>query len=299
MNIKNCKFGANIIFIISFSIITLLLKSSIVTLIFFTKYGLYQFSYAKILTDVVIVLAISIFVMLYYKTVINKDGIKGFTMSGKSHYIEWANITHVYTKKILLIDTIFIEENNKKIHIGLFGNFERFKICAEKFDKDNKLKYYLDCLTLHQIKSIKNNNKIIGLTGIIALILLLNIIAYTNLSWYPDRMLQIVQKTVEIKKAQIPRQLGEGILLENIILFPEQKQTEYTYILDSQCDEKFFDNNIRNVIENLIKTDFCNNKKAINYLNYGFSEIHNFHYLGCDEKSLISKILVDQAFCNN
>ena len=51
MNIKNCKFGASIAFIISVCLIILFLKSSFVTLILFKKYGLYQFAYKKILSE--------------------------------------------------------------------------------------------------------------------------------------------------------------------------------------------------------------------------------------------------------
>jgi len=124
----------------------------------------------------------------YYKTIISKDGIKGFTLLGKAHCIEWINIIKIDKRRFFLIDTISIEGNGKKIYVGLLGNFEWFRTCAEKFDKDCKLTSYLNGLTLEEVKSIKNSNNVIALIGIIALFMLLNISAYEHFIWYPAKL---------------------------------------------------------------------------------------------------------------
>ena len=88
------------------------------------------------------------------------------------------------------------------------------------------------------------------------------------------------------------------MLLKDIVFFPDKKQTEYTYTLDGCFNEEFFDKNVRSNLENSVKLNFCKDKKAIRYLNYGFSEVHNFHYAENDEKPLTSTVTVDKEFCN-
>lgn len=297
MNKTNCTFGANLIVILSMSLIILFSKSSFETLVFFNKFGFYQFTYNKILTDLVITLIIMVFVSFYYRTIISADGIKGFTTFGKVHKIKWDQITNIYKKKILFIDTLFIEENGKRIHIGLFDNFDRFKTCSEQFNQDGLLVSYLNHLTREELRSFKNNNNMMALLAGIILILLISISAYEHYIWYPNQWIKKVQSNVDQKSQNLPRPVGELMVLKKITFLPDKKQTEYLYTADLLCDEDFFNQNVKNEIEISIQTQFCKNNHAINYLNAGFSEVHRFQYAGCDEKPIISQITVDKAFC--
>ncbi len=297
MNIKNCKFGVSITLIVSMCFIILLFKSSLVTLILFSKYGLYQFTYKKILFDVIIVLIMLITIMFYYRSIIYKEEIKAFTVLGKAHKIKWLAITNIYLKKIFFINTLFIEENDKRVHIGLFGNFEQFKMCVKKFDQGHKLALYLNNLTSEEIKSIKKNNEFIGRVGAIAFLFLLSLSAYEHFIWTPSKFIEKVQTDVEKRSKNIPLWLGERVFLKNLAFYPDKKQTKYTYSIDIVCDEKNFDIEIKTKMENSIKSKFCTDKKAINYLNRGFSEIHSFHYKGCNEKMVTRQIVVDEKFC--
>jgi len=298
MNQKNCTFGANLIAIFSMSLIVLFSKSTVETLVLFNKFGFYQFAYNKILTDLVITLIIMVFVLFYYRTIISADGIKGFTMFGKAHRIKWDNITNIYKKKILFIDTLFIEENGKKIHIGLFNNFDRFKTCTEQFNQEGLLASYLNHLTTEELRTLKNNNNMMALLAGIILILLMSISAYEHYIWSPNQWIKKVQSNVDQKSQNIPRPIGEFMVLKNITFLPNKKQTEYLYTVDLLCDEEFFSQNVKNEIEISIQTQFCKNSQAINYLNAGFSEVHRFQYAGGDEKPIISQITVDKAFCS-
>ncbi|EDN67745.1 hypothetical protein BGP_2323 [Beggiatoa sp. PS] len=220
-------------------------------------------------------------------------------MFGKAHKIKWDNITNIYKKKILFIDTLFIEENKKKIHIGLFDNFDRFKACTEQFNQDGLLASYLNHLTIEESISLKNNNNIMALLGGIILILFISISTYEHYIWSQNQWMKQVQADVDKKSQNLPRPVGELMVLENIIFLADKKQTEYFYTVDllCDCDEEFFKQNIKDEIESAIQTQFCKNSRAMNYLNAGFSEVHRFQYSKCDKQSIVSQITVDKVFC--